>query len=782
MIKKDYNKDSFDFQKYLKYLVSKWKIIFISVFLVLGVALGINMLFPEKLEVSTSIMIKPENNKKSISPQEFLEGFQLFSQAESLQDEILVLQSLPLLKRVVEKLDLRIQYFQKDGFFKIDLYKSAPFKIEIDPSADQIIEQFFRVRFLGGDQYEFEIKADDYIVYDFITDKKQGEFSGLKIKKTCKVGEVVEGNSFKFRLVANTGTDLNSVKGKDYYFQMNSLYKTAAAIKNNLSVKPAGYEVSVVDVVIKETNYSKAIGILNGIVEEYVQDKLTKKNLIAVSTLKYIDDQLAEISDSLSYVEQNLQQFRLNNQVMDINSTVDRSYSQLDELRQQKATLEANYKYYSYLNNYINANSDVSNLMAPSSMGIQDPVLSNLTQELIRTSNEKNNLVMNNQGKSPYIKSLNVRIENLKRSIAENIRSLMGNTEVAIEDINQRLMSAERVVRSLPSAQRKLVGIERKYNINDAIYTFLLEKRAEAHIAKASNMSNVEVIEPSRVVGTAFPKKKFNLALAVIVGLFFPAGFYLVKFAMNDTINSGEDLEVITDLPVLGKVFRAESGIVGLSEKTDPTISAESFRGLRTSLDFFKSSKYNRVVLISSTTAGEGKSFVAKNLAHSMSLNKHRTLLVDLDLRKVSDFFDWQKGDEKGMSHYLIGEASISEIIYPTGISDFDFVPSGVIPPNPAELISLPVLADFIKQVTTMYQTVILDSPPIGLLTDAYLLIGFADINLIVVREGVTQKPVFVEMLKEMEGKNLKDVGLVYNDVNIEKRKGYYNYNKYSKN
>jgi len=781
MIKKDYNKDSFDFQKYLVYLISKWKIILLSVVVALGCALGVNKIFPETIEVGTSILIQPSDKNNNLSAEQFLQGFQLMSRSQTLQDEILVLQSLPLLKRVVENLDLQVQYFEKQGLFKVDIYKSAPFRIDFDATYDQIIDEYFHVRFLGNNQFEISIDASEYTVFNFMKDKKAGEYTDLKFQKTYRLGETVDGNGFNFNLIAKDGQDLNSYAGTDYYFQMCPLYRVAATIKSNLVVKPVGYEVSVVDVVIRETNYPKGIDLLHGIVDVYIEDKLAKKNLIAVNTLQYIDNQLSEISDSLSGVEQNLQQFRLSNQVMDIDSKVDRSYTQLTQLNNQKAALEANYKYYKYLNDYIKANSDVANLAVPSSMGIQDQVLTNLTEELIRASNEKNTLIMNNQGKSPYIKSLNIRIENLKLSIAENIRSLMGNTEVAIDDINQRLMSAEREVRSLPIAQRKLIGIERKYNINDAIYTFLLEKRAEAHIAKASNLSDVDIIEPARQVGTAFPKKKFNLALAVILGLFFPAGFYLVKFAMNDTINSSEDLEAISTLPLLGKVFRSQSGLDVHDEKASSAITAESFRGLRTSLDFFKSGKQKRVLLISSSTSGEGKSFVAQNLAHSLSLNKHRTLLVDLDLRKKGDYFKWQKGDETGMSQYLIGEADFNEIIYPSGFPDFDFVPSGVIPPNPVELISLPSMGEFLRLASEQYQTVILDSPPMGLLTDGYLLTGFADINMIVIREGFTQKPVFVEMLKEMESRNLKDIGLVYNDVSSEKRKNYYGYQKYQK-
>jgi len=781
MIKKDYNKDSFDFQKYLIYLISKWKIILLAIGFALCIAVLINKIFPETIEVGTSILIKPSEKTSGISPDQFLQSFALMSSTQTLQDEILILQSLPLLKRVVENLDLQVQYFQRDGLFKNDIYKSAPFRIDFDPTFDQIIEEDFHIRFLGHNQFEVEIDASDYIVYNLLKDRKVGNYTDLKFKRTFNFGETVNGNGFHFNLIAKDGQDLNSYAGIDFYFQMSSPYRIAASIQSKLTVKPEGYEVSVVDITLKETNYAKAIDLLHGIVDVYVEDKLGKKNLTAVNTLKYIDNQLSEISDSLSGVEQNLQQFRLNNQVMDIDSKVNRSYTQLTELQNQKAALEANYKYYNYLNDYIKANSDVSNLVAPSSMGIQDDVLTNLTQELIRASNEKNNLVMNNQGKSPYIKSLNIRIENLKLSIAENIRSLIGNTQVAIEDINQRLRGAEQEVRSLPMAQRKLIGIERKYNINDAIYTFLLEKRAEAHIAKASNLSDVDIIEPARWVGTAFPKKKFNLALAVILGLFFPAGFYLVKFALNDTINSSEDLEAITNLPLLGKVFRSKTGDKVHDEKSDNVISAESFRGLRTSLDFFKSGKQKRIILISSSTSGEGKSFVAQNLAHSLSLNKHRTLLVDLDLRKKGDYFEWQKGDETGMSQYLIGEADFNEIIYPSGIVDYDFVPSGVIPPNPVELISLPSMGEFLRLASTQYQTVILDSPPMGLLTDGYLLTGFADINMIVVREGYTQKPVFVEMLKEMESRNLKDIGLVFNDVCSEKRKDYYGYQKYQK-
>jgi len=431
------------------------------------------------------------------------------------------------------------------------------------------------------------------------------------------------------------------------------------------------------------------------------------------------------------------------------------------------------------MENYINENQDVSNLVAPSSMGIQDQVLTNLTQELITASNEKNSLIRNNQGKSPYLKSLNIRIENLNKTIAENIRTLLVNSEIAINEVDNRITGIEREIRSLPMAERKMVGIERKYNINDAIYTFLLEKRAEAHIAKASNLPETEIIEPTRRIGIAFPKTKFNYALAIILGIFLPASILLIKFSLNDTINSHSDLEQMVDIPILGKVHHADpEKDISLFDSTINQRAAESFRGLRTNLNFFQSDKPNKIILISSAQVGEGKSFVAKNLAQALAYNNQRTLLLDFDMRKKTDYFNVGEISKTGISNYLIGENTLEEIIEHTKIDNLQLINSGSIPPNPVELISNGKLSHLIEILSANYDRIIIDTPPIGLLSDGYLLTNYAHLNLIVIREKVTKTPLFIEMMKEIESKNLNNIALISNDVTEDKGKNYYNYKK----
>lgn len=242
---------------------------------------------------------------------------------------------------------------------------------------------------------------------------------------------------------------------------------------------------------------------------------LEQKNHIAINTINYIEGQIAQISDSLSRAERRLQDFRTRHQVLDITSKAGRTYDQLQELERQKDLIDAQYKYYVYINDYFEKNKDISDLIAPSAMGIEDPLLNNLIQELSRLNAERSSLIDNKQEKSPYVKTLTVKIDNLKKTIEENIKYVLNTTSITLNDVNQRISNLNREINALPTTERELVGIERKFNLNDAIYTFLLEKRAEAQIARASNLPDSEITEPAKMVGRApiFPKTKINFIL-----------------------------------------------------------------------------------------------------------------------------------------------------------------------------------------------------------------------------------------------------------------------------
>ncbi|MBK6963883.1 MAG: polysaccharide biosynthesis tyrosine autokinase [Bacteroidales bacterium] len=494
---------------------------------------------------------------------------------------------------------------------------------------------------------------------------------------------------------------------------------------------------------------------------------MKKKNRIAINTVKFIDSQISEVSDSLTFAESKLQNFRTSNRVTDISFQGQQSLERMNQLESERALLVMQKKYYDYIRGYFERNTDLSDLIAPSSMNVQDRILNQMIPELITLNSERTNLLNQGNIKNLRLNTIEVQIANLKKTIIENINSNAATTEIALQDINNRAAKISAEMSRLPSTERQLVGIERTFKLNDAIYTFLLQKRSEAQIARASNAPDYEVIDPARYITAyqTFPKRKLILILGGLLGFLVPFLLIILKDFLNTKISNKRDVESLTSLPILGHVFHNESkNKIVISETVNSPIS-ESFRSIRTNLQFYAKDNEKQILLVTSSYSGEGKSFISQNLAAAYALFGKRTLLMGFDLRRPKLFKDFNLSNQKGISTVLINQSSIEEIIQKTKIHNLDYISAGPIPPNPLELIASSKTEELILELKKKYDYIIIDSPPIGVVSDAYLLMGFSDVNLYVIRQGFTQKEAFSNNISHLTQKNIKHVCVVINDV-----------------
>ena len=287
----------------------------------------------------------------------------------------------------------------------------------------------------------------------------------------------------------------------------------------------------------------------------YSQRNLDRKNHIAKITIDYIEKQLSEISDSLSMTEDNLQRFRSSNQLLNVSQQAEGISVQYMNLGNQRAELVAKKRYYDYVADYLAKNNEFDQMIVPGSMGINDPILTNLMSGLLAAQAQRSNLIANNQERNPVIKKLDIQIENTKKAISENISSVRQTNEISLDEMNKRISKIEAQISTIPKTERQLGGIERKFRLNDAIYNYLLEKRAEAKITKASNLPDDDILEDASVSGSVSPNPLKNYLIALVFGIGLPFGFILLKKALNSKIESQDVIEKITDYPVLGKIL-----------------------------------------------------------------------------------------------------------------------------------------------------------------------------------------------------------------------------------
>jgi len=403
--------------------------------------------------------------------------------------------------------------------------------------------------------------------------------------------------------------------------------------------------------------------------------------------------------------------------------------------------------------------------------------------DLISAQAQRSNLIENNQERNPLVQKLGIQIETLKKNITENVTAFGKSSSISIDEMNKRVRKIESEISRLPATQRQLGTIERKYRLNDAIYNYLMEKHAEAKITQASNLPDDVVIEPAKQegIGPVSPNKRMNYLIAVLLGLALPFGLIIIKSSLNNKIESQDDIEKLTEKPVLGKIMHNRYKTTNVMHEFPKSNIAESFRALRTNLDFYVKGDRKRVILITSCLEHEGKSFMALNLAMSYAQLGRKTILMDFDLRKPKTYFKENEEIGEGLSSYMISKIEIEDIIIKSPNENLDYILAGILPPNPVELLALEKTGKLLVKLKDDYDIIVLDSPPLAQVTDAYLLMNHADLKVIVTRQNYTIKNVFSLVMKDLKNKKIDRICVVLNDNKIYSDQYGYGYGYYNK-
>lgn len=776
-----------DLKTILLKFTRQWYLFAISLSLALAGAFIFNKISSPVFRVSTKVMIKADDprtrQRATQSDEQYFQGIAMFMGSKNIYNELQNLRSSPLIREAISTLNIEVSYYSIEKMVRKELYKSSPIVVVFDRLHSQTVGVEYKLNFDEKGNFSIHAKGEQVKVYSYNEQKELFVRPKFSMEGNYALGQSIISDFYSFKILLSNDYERENLRGKKFIVKFHALDDLTAEFRDALVVASTNEYATIADISMEVSNVHKGIDFLNALTNRYVHKSLEQKNHIAVNTIEYIDGQISQIADSLSRAERRLQDFRTRHQVLDITSKAGRSYEQLQELERQKDIIDAQYKYYVYINDYFEKNKDISDLIAPSSMGIEDPLLNNLIQELTRLNAEKSSLVDNKQEKSPYVKTLTVKIDNLKKTIEENIKYVLNTTKISLDDINQRISSINREISSLPGTERELVGIERKFNLNDAIYTFLLEKRAEAQIARASNLPDSEITEPAKMVGRTpiYPKTKVNYIFAFILGLFVPIGWILGREIWHDEVSDLREIEKITPYSILGTILHNDTPVLRPLIEFPKSGVAESFRSIRTNLQYYMRGTDSQVVMLTSSLSQEGKSFVSLNLAVSLAISNKRTVLLGFDLRrpKISEYMNIT--EMLGITSYLINTATLSDIIVRTDLENLDYIPAGTVPPNPVELIASDKVQTLITQLREMYDYIIIDTPPLGLVTDANLLMNYSDVNIFVVRLGYTPRKIFPKVIREVEAKGIKNMTILANDYKIESRNYGYYYGYYKK-
>jgi capsular exopolysaccharide synthesis family protein len=742
-------------------------------------------------ENSIQMSIDVNDGRGRGSSNEKFQAVSILNETSSMENEMEKMKTFPLIKQTLTRLNYEVSYHLLETPFKLkilqklpyrisrELYKEAPFEVHFARSHDQLINTPFFVEILSDSTYRLTTQQKEITSYNYIDNQVKRKIPFFQINKIQRFGEIFETPNFKFYLELKDHHSFPKKASDKYYFLFHHMdYLTLRYLKS-LNIEPTSPTSSVLNISINAAHYRKVTEFLNQLAQVYINKDLEEKNRKAKNTIEFIESQISDVSSSLSYTGSTLEQFRSQHRIVDLDFQGQKMYETLNMLDNEKSALLTQRKYYLQIRDYIN-NNKVTELMAPTSMNFTDPVLNNLISQLTALFSERNNTP--NNEKNLYLKNLNRQIENLKKSILENINSNLKNIDISLEDIEYRISKKSDELSALPATELKLQALQRKFELNDEIYTYLLTKHAEAQVAQASNFPSYEIIDPARNLDHSIiaPRRMLNYLIAIILGFSIPASFILMLEFFNTRIRSISDIERITNVPVIGNIIRSRKTFSPLDlNKISYSMTAESIRMLRTNIQI-TNGKEKKVILVTSSRSHEGKTFTSIHLAKGFSMLKKRVVLVGFDLRKPKLGEMMKHPNNYGTSTFLATEQHLDEIIQPTENEYLDLISEGPLPPNPTELIASSRTGLMLNQLRPFYDYIIIDTSPIGIVPDSKLIMKHADINLLVVRQSKTRKNELIHTLKNLESKQVNNFHIVMNDFSPKNEEYNYMYKYYS--
>lgn len=773
--------EKLDIQLYLFKVLRFWPFLLITLLISLTGAYFYNKYTPSVYSGQTSVMIFESDNtyRSNRGPANIMEGFGMFSKKINIENEIGILQSLTLSKNVMVDQKPYCTIYQKGFLSNTEFYHPKPFEVIFDTSKLQSLFVEFEVEILSTSNFRLKSIMENPRQYNYLIHKKISKAGKIQIDGVYDFDKSIENDYFSFALHKDS---LHTEKyvGQSFFFKFNDPHTLAQEMKSKLNISPLSEESSILSISITGSSPYKIADLLNSLIKVYMDKNLERKNKIAQNTIFFINEQLENITDSLHFTEKRLQDFRTSNDIMDLSYQAQLLLQKMQELDRTRSEWKLKIEYFNYLKNYLSQGKGFSEMVVPSTVGIQDDLLNELCSELIKLYLEKNALANSDKQKNPYINSLNQKIESTKRSVVENLRNTQNSAEISLKDIEMRIKLLENEIDKLPRKERELFGIERQFKINDAIYTFLLQKRAEAQIAKASNLPDYEIVEPADAANcyTISPRTKVNYLMAFLLGLALPIFFIISYYVFNDKISEKSDIEKISKAPIVGYIQNNHGDTLCVVSEKPKSPIAESFRSLRTNLDFFFQGEQQKTFLITSSIGSEGKTFNSVNLAAGYRLMGKKVIILGFDLRKPSLAKNTNLSLEIGISNYLSSEVDLEDQIqkFKTNEIEFDILGSGPVPPNPVEMIASAKTKQMFEYLKSIYNVIIIDSPPIGVVTDANLLMNYADLCIYIVRQRFTPKKVFASIIKDLsENPNLR-IAFLINDLEFGTSRYSYGY------
>jgi tyrosine-protein kinase Etk/Wzc len=739
-------------QQFVSKYVPYWPLFLLSIVIAIGVAYTYLRYTTPVYEATATIIIK--DDKKGNEESKLVESLDQISSKKIVENEVEVIQSRKLMENVVKSLRLYAPVYEKGDLHDVLAYTKSPISIlSVYPDSLKFAEKIM---------FEYDNNAGQIVINN---------------KYKYSLDQIVETPFGKLKFIANKNYSSSNAPVKQLYFNLSPVKGIVSSFLSALKVEPSSKLSSVVDLSYRDVDPLRAENILDQLIIAYQQSANEEKDALARNTLLFVNERLNIVSHDLDSIEKKVQKYKSGNQAVDISTqgqlflqNVNANDQKLGDVSTQIAVLDQ-------VESFVKSKENSSGGIVPSTLGVNDPVLSQLIDKLYTSELEYSQLKKTVGENNPSLLAIADRINKIKPSILSNISSQRQSLNATRQNIYSNNGSYNSLLQNVPQKERQLLEISREQQLKTSLYAFLLQKREESELSYASAVSNSRVVDYAQAgPNPVSPNRNLIYILCILLLTGLCAAVIFVKEFLTGKVLYRHEIEALTSFPIIGEIAFDRSKDKIVIEKGRRSFIAEEFRKLRISLSFLGIDSSRKKILITSSISGEGKSFIAANLAVSLSLTGKRVVIVDMDLNNptIDKLLNIKR--EEGVTEFLEGESDPEEII--RNVAEHEnlfFVSAGVdLPENPSELLSNGKVNELINYLENSFDLVIIDTSPMVLVTDGYLLTGLCDATLYVIRHHYTPKMLIKRLDENTNINPINNPAIVFNGV---KMRGFFKNN-----
>jgi tyrosine-protein kinase Etk/Wzc len=685
-------------------------------------------------KIQTQILIK---DNKQTTDQVVFDALNMSPPNIVVENEILILKSNTLIEKAVKDLSMQTAYYMKGSLKKRILYKNMPVSVELITPSGKSYSKDWSIQYI---------------------DTNQALFNGQKIP--LKVPVRTDAGTILAKPV------LSGVIKEAYYVTFSTVQSVAQDYLSKLTVTPVNKQSNMLGLSIEDAVPKRGEDFLDKVVEDYIDASISDKTKNIANTIKFINDRLKELAVELDTENKNVQNFKSTNNVTDLTSQSATILSKMNSNDGQLASIDIQLAVLKNIEGFL-ASPDNVEVNEPSLLGMSDATVATQVGQLGDLKLKKQALLRTVPETNPVVATINDQILSLKKSLSQTIKTVRSNLHTTIRELRGQSAGYESQLKVMPVKERELLDVMRNQSVKNTLFNFLLQKREETQLTLASNTADSRIINPARSSGAPIKPVVSTLYMIFLsLGLGLPFAVIFIKEMMNNTVQRKSDISKATRVPIIAQIAQSDDGTPLTIISKPRSIVAEQIRALRTNLDFLIPGPGSKTILFTSTVSGEGKSFMALNLGASLASTGKKVIILELDLRKPKLLSTIGLDKKTGLSDYLIGKVDYTSIIRAVPQQEnFFMIESGTIPPNPAEILMNNHLQELISALRKDYDYILIDAPPIGLVTDAQILSQYADVTFYLIRHNFTRKE-HMNLLNEIQSKRIfKNLNIVFNSI-----------------